>query len=59
MNDTQDLRDEDVGTLADLFEINKIGDEYYTFVTSEKASAVTVVLRGPSKVSCSLFSMFF
>uniref|UniRef100_A0A915AS65 T-complex protein 1 subunit gamma n=2 Tax=Parascaris TaxID=6254 RepID=A0A915AS65_PARUN len=49
VNDTQDLRDEDVGTLADLFEVIKIGDEYYTFVTSEKASAVTVVLRGPSK----------
>ncbi|VDK41764.1 unnamed protein product [Anisakis simplex] len=49
VNDTQDLREEDVGTLADLFEIKKIGDEYYTFVTSEKTSAVTVVLRGPSK----------
>lgn len=50
VNDTQDLREEDVGTNADLFEIKKIGDEYYTYVTSEKATAVTVVLRGPSKV---------
>ncbi|KAM3719903.1 T-complex protein 1 subunit gamma [Dirofilaria immitis] len=49
VNDTQDLREEDVGTNADLFEIKKIGDEYYTYVTSEKATAVTVVLRGPSK----------
>ncbi|EJD74006.1 T-complex protein 1, variant [Loa loa] len=49
VNDTQDLREEDVGTHADLFEIKKIGDEYYTYVTSEKATAVTVVLRGPSK----------
>ncbi|KHN72376.1 T-complex protein 1 subunit gamma [Toxocara canis] len=49
VNDTQDLREEDVGTLADLFEVKKIGDEYYSYVTSEKTSAVTVVLRGPSK----------
>ncbi|VIO93320.1 T-complex protein 1, gamma subunit, putative [Brugia malayi] len=49
INDTQDLREEDVGTNADLFEIKKIGDEYYTYVTSEKATAATVVLRGPSK----------
>ncbi|KAL3994189.1 T-complex protein 1 gamma subunit [Acanthocheilonema viteae] len=49
VNDTQDLREEDVGTNADLFEIKKIADEYYTYVTSEKATAVTVVLRGPSK----------
>ncbi|VDK78892.1 unnamed protein product [Litomosoides sigmodontis] len=49
VNDTQDLREEDVGTNADLFEIRKIGDEYYTYVTSEKSTAVTVVLRGPSK----------
>uniref|UniRef100_A0A915PVK1 T-complex protein 1 subunit gamma n=1 Tax=Setaria digitata TaxID=48799 RepID=A0A915PVK1_9BILA len=49
VNDTQDLREEDVGTNADLFEIKKIGDEYYTYVTSEKATAATVVLRGPSK----------
>lgn len=50
VNDTQDLREEDVGTLADLFEIKKIGDEYYTYVTSEKTTAATVLLRGPSKV---------
>jgi T-complex protein 1 subunit gamma len=28
VNDTSDLREEDVGTQADLFEIKKIGDEY-------------------------------
>lgn len=49
VNDTADLRAEDVGTLADLYEIKKIGDEYFTYVTSEKTTAVTVVLRGPSK----------
>jgi len=49
VNDTTDLRPEDVGTLADLYEIKKIGDEYFTYVTSEKTTAVTVILRGPSK----------
>lgn len=49
MNDTNDLREEDVGTQAELFEISKIGDEYYAYVTSEKTTAVTVILRGPSK----------
>ncbi|VDN53303.1 unnamed protein product [Dracunculus medinensis] len=49
VNDTQDLREDDVGTLADLFEISKIGDEYYTYITSEKTKAVTLLLRGPSK----------
>jgi len=49
VNDTTDLRPEDIGTQADLYEIKKIGDEYFTYVTSEKTTAVTVVLRGPSK----------
>lgn len=49
MNDTQDLREEDVGTLADLYEIKKIGDEYFAYITSSQTTAVTVCLRGPSK----------
>lgn len=49
VNDVSDLREEDIGTLAELYEIKKIGDEYFTYVTSSKTTAVTVVLRGPSK----------
>ncbi|CAB3405645.1 unnamed protein product [Caenorhabditis bovis] len=49
VHDTADLREEDVGTNAQLFEVIKIADEYYTYVTSEKTTACTVVLRGPSK----------
>ncbi|EGT31932.1 hypothetical protein CAEBREN_03119 [Caenorhabditis brenneri] len=49
VHDTSDLRDEDVGTQAQLFEVIKIADEYYTYVTSESTTACTVVLRGPSK----------
>ena len=29
--------------------MKKIGDEYFAYLTSEKSTAVTVVLRGPSK----------
>lgn len=43
------MREEDIGTLTDLYEIKKIGDEYFTYVTSSKTTAVTVMLRGPSK----------
>ncbi|CAJ0937012.1 unnamed protein product, partial [Mesorhabditis belari] len=49
VNETCDLREEDVGLKAELFEITKIGDEYYTYVTSSQTTAVTVCLRGPSK----------
>ncbi|CAD6194908.1 unnamed protein product [Caenorhabditis auriculariae] len=49
VHDTADLREEDVGEKAELFEITKIADEYYTYVTSSTTTACTVVLRGPSK----------
>lgn len=48
-HDTTDLTEDDVGTLTDLFEIKKIGDEYFAYITSEKTTAVTIVIRGPSK----------
>jgi T-complex protein 1 subunit gamma len=39
-----------VGTECGLFEIEKIGDEYFTFLTKCKSpKACTVLLRGPSK----------
>ncbi|XP_077320104.1 T-complex protein 1 subunit gamma [Lithobates pipiens] len=47
---TEELREEDVGTGAGLFEIKKIGDEYFTFITECKdPKACTIVLRGASK----------
>uniref|UniRef100_A0A7E4VE95 T-complex protein 1 subunit gamma n=1 Tax=Panagrellus redivivus TaxID=6233 RepID=A0A7E4VE95_PANRE len=48
-HDTKDLTEADVGTNADLYEVVKVGDEYFTYITSEKSTAATVVLRGPSK----------
>lgn len=47
---TDELRDDYVGTGAGLFEVKKIGDEYFTFVTECKdPKACTILLRGASK----------
>uniref|UniRef100_A0A3B4ZGJ3 T-complex protein 1 subunit gamma n=1 Tax=Stegastes partitus TaxID=144197 RepID=A0A3B4ZGJ3_9TELE len=47
---TDELREEDVGLGAGLFEVKKIGDEYFTFVTECKdPKACTILLRGASK----------
>ncbi|ORX35817.1 GroEL equatorial domain-like protein [Piromyces finnis] len=45
-----DLKESDVGTGCGLFEVQKIGDEYFTFLTKCKdPKACTIMLRGPSK----------
>lgn len=45
-----DLKESDVGTRCGLFNIDKIGDEYFTFLTQCKdPKACTILLRGPSK----------
>jgi T-complex protein 1 subunit gamma len=50
VNDVRSLQPSDVGTQCGLFEISKIGDEYFTFLTECKdPHACTVLLRGPSK----------
>lgn len=50
VNRVEDLVESDVGTECGLFEIQKIGDEYFTFLTKCKnPKACTVLLRGPSK----------
>lgn len=50
VNRTEELKESDVGTQAGLFEIKKIGDEYFTFVTECKSpKACTILLRGASK----------
>ncbi|XP_046488587.1 T-complex protein 1 subunit gamma [Neodiprion pinetum] len=50
VNRTEELREEDVGTGAGLFEIKKLGDEYFCFVTEcENPKACTIILRGASK----------
>ncbi|KAH8089907.1 T-complex protein 1 [Cristinia sonorae] len=50
VNRLEDLRESDVGTKCGLFNIEKIGDEYFTFLTECKTpKACTILLRGPSK----------
>ncbi len=50
LNNVQDLRMADVGTGCGLFEVNKIADEYFTYLTKCKdPKACTILLRGPSK----------
>jgi T-complex protein 1 subunit gamma len=50
VNRVDDLTESDVGTQCGLFEIEKIGDEYFTFLTKCKSpKACTILLRGPSK----------
>ena len=50
VNRVEDLVESDVGTGCGLFEIEKIGDEYFSFLTRCKdPKACTVLLRGPSK----------
>uniref|UniRef100_A0A1W7R9I1 T-complex protein 1 subunit gamma n=1 Tax=Hadrurus spadix TaxID=141984 RepID=A0A1W7R9I1_9SCOR len=49
-NRTDELKEEDVGTEAGLFEIQQIGDEYFCFITKCKnPKACTILLRGASK----------
>jgi len=49
VHDPEDLRESDVGTKCDLFEIKKIGDEYFSYITSSSAKACTLLLRGAGK----------
>ncbi|KAK5130091.1 T-complex protein 1 subunit gamma [Meristemomyces frigidus] len=50
VNSVYDLTEKDVGTQCGLFDISKIGDEYFTFLTKCKdPKACTILLRGPSK----------
>ncbi|WVQ94042.1 T-complex protein 1 subunit gamma [Kwoniella sp. CBS 9459] len=50
VNRVEDLRDSDVGTQCGLFHIEKLGDEYFTFLDECKnPKACTILLRGPSK----------
>lgn len=58
---TDELREEDVGTGARLFEVKKIGDEYFAFITDCKdPKACTIILRGASKEILAVsYYMFF
>ncbi|XP_026193373.1 T-complex protein 1 subunit gamma [Cyclospora cayetanensis] len=47
---TDEILESDLGTKCGLFQVKKIGDEYFTFLLEcEEGSACTIVLRGGSK----------
>ena len=50
VNRVDDIQASDIGTGCGLFEIDKLGDEYFTFLTKcKEPKACTILLRGPSK----------
>ncbi len=47
---TEEIRESDIGTGAGLFEVVKIGDEFFTFVVDcKEPKACSIVLRGASR----------
>jgi len=50
VNRTEDLQESYVGTKCGLFEVRKVGDEYFSFLTDcRDPGACTILLRGSSK----------
>ena len=50
VNRPEELQESDVGTHCGLFEIKKIGDEYFSFMTKcKEPKACSILLRGASK----------
>eukprot|EP01112_Ceratiomyxa_fruticulosa_P008471 TRINITY_DN2195_c0_g2_i1.p1 TRINITY_DN2195_c0_g2~~TRINITY_DN2195_c0_g2_i1.p1 ORF type:complete len:554 (-),score=136.22 TRINITY_DN2195_c0_g2_i1:101-1762(-) len=50
VNRTDEIQESDIGTGAGLFEIKKIGDEYFSFIVEcKQPKACTILLRGASK----------
>jgi len=50
VNRPEELQESDVGTKCGLFEVDKIGDEYFTFLTGcTGGAACSIQLRGASK----------
>merc|ERR1712066_599564 len=50
VNRTDEISEDDIGTGAGVFEVRKIGDEYFTFIENCKdPKACTILLRGASK----------
>jgi len=50
VNRPEELQESDVGTDCGLFEVKKIGDDYFSFMTEcKKPKACSIVLRGASK----------
>ena len=51
VNRIEEIQDTDIGTAAGLFEVRKIGDEYFSFIEECKdPKACTILLRGVKDV---------
>merc|ERR1712130_487318 len=51
VNRTDEITEDDIGTKCGLFEVRKIGDEYFTFLEQCKdPKACTILLRGASRM---------
>lgn len=50
VNRPEEIQESDIGTKCGLFEISKLGDEYFTyFLNCKEPKACTILLRGASK----------
>ena len=50
VNSPEELQESDIGTMCGLFEVKKIGDDYFTFLTEcKEPRACSIILRGASK----------
>jgi T-complex protein 1 subunit gamma len=50
VNRPEEARPEDIGTSAGLFEVSKLGDEYFSFlIDCDEPKACTIILRGASR----------
>ena len=50
VNRPEELEEKDVGTMCGLFDVRKIGDDYFSyFVEAKNPKACSIVLRGASK----------
>jgi len=45
----EEIKESDVGKDCSLFEIKKIGDEFFAFIQGKNPKACTIILRGASK----------
>lgn len=49
-NRPEELQESDIGTMCGLYEVKKIGDDYFSyFVDCKEPRACTILLRGGSK----------
>ena len=50
MHRVEELKEEDIGTGAGLFKVEKLGEEYFTFfVDCAEPKACSIILRGASR----------